>query len=294
MSLGKKGDLEFVQKLILILVGTFIIIFAMVLVFKYLNNATNASICEDWVALQSKKIASVQVFSKDNPCISTTPIIEQDDKYKVMEELANSMFDCWKQYGAGKIDFFSDWDLGPADTHCMICSKLTVSAKSWQGNLDINEFEEFLNINKIPSSFAPNKTYAEYFLGAEGNGAKKVTIDFGEGTIPIKPDTPLYSIFSVKKKREANDFLSPGAIVSSCVVGGAVGTIVPGGGTIVGCGVGIVGGFFVSVAGHADQVYASIFLMPGDDVLKQGCGDDIHYKPKAPFLNYLGWGKGES
>ncbi len=54
----------------------------------------------------------------------STEVKELDTEEKFKEELVQSMKNCWYQYGAGKIDFISNWDFGWGDTNCFVCSVL--------------------------------------------------------------------------------------------------------------------------------------------------------------------------
>ena len=301
--MDKKGEgFADLKNIMIILLGAIVIFIVSFMIFGYVRSAADAANCNGWVLMKSQKIAGViEVFDQPNPCITDTPVIESKDKTEVKKVLANEMFDCWKQYGNGKIDFFSDLDFGGSDTYCYVCSRTNVEKDAYQGELDINEFEEYLNTVKPPRL---DMTYADYFIGAEAGDAEHVKLDFGDGTIPIKSGTPLYNVFIVRKSGDGTlGFFKRLGLSTTVIYGvGAVActaaTVATGGvaapcfGFLFtsGAAIGIISTSAVYSSGYSSYYYPSLVMLEGDDLLKKGCDADhmhINYKDVQSEKNSL-------
>jgi len=102
-------------KIILVLLSIAIILGFFIQFVPFLNESGTRTACKNWVNMESKtKIAGANLPSLfDSPCVTFSDKITK--KNEIEETLANNMYDCWNMYGSGKLDFFSDWDLGSSE-----------------------------------------------------------------------------------------------------------------------------------------------------------------------------------
>ena len=292
--MNKKGAWGDLKNIILALVFGIILLLFTLYLSGGLSDAGSKAACKNWVNMQSSaKLGGIELSPLKSPCITNEETIKDSDKDKIYEQLARSMYDCWDIYGEGKKDFYSDWDWFGSDRHCRICSEIKVDEKvtKKRSSMDIDDFEIYLSNHNPPNH---EETYAEYFLGAEN-----AKIDFGSGEFPLDSDVPLYTIFVVNKHRQAQEPLSWDTVIegSFCIGAGKIGAtigaftpVTPVGGAMIGCGVGLLGGLFVSVAGHADVLYPSLFLVPNKEIIDKGC-DNIYYNPQKKLFEGFGEGK---
>lgn len=271
------------SKLILILLSIAIILLFVINLVPFLSKSGDKAVCKNWVNMQSRaKIAGIQLPSLiESPCVTFSDKIQTKTEDKIYKQLAEDMYDCWDMYGAGKIDFFSDWGWENKENYCIVCNEIEID-KGINKELDIDDFEEYLSNHNPPSH---KESYAQYFLGPDYG-----SIDFGSGSIKINSETPLYIMFVVSKKKgdigpttlSQNIGMATGCGIG-LKAGFALGTFFPGIGNLVfaggGCIVGIVGTAIFFETTYADVLYPSIFLAPGEDILKKGCSS-YYYKPK--------------
>lgn len=295
MFLDKKGDAKTVRNLLLLLIVAVILISFTIKFGAFLYSEGNREACYNWAVLQSSKpIGKVPVLGTkgvefQSPCITTSEVIKTNKEEEIYEQLAQNMYLCWDQYGEGKIDFYSNWDWGAANTHCRICSEIKINNKITRDNIDIDEFEGYLSNNNPPTH---EETYAEYFLGTEN-----AQIDFGSGKLEFDKEIPFYTVFSiVKHKRDG--IVKPTAIAAgTCAVGISLGAKIgvilapfTGGVSIptvagIGCILGVASSGIAYYGGSSEVLYPTILLFSEKKAIDEGC-DDIYYNPQKSVLNF--------
>ncbi|MDP2750189.1 MAG: hypothetical protein Q8O89_05130 [Nanoarchaeota archaeon] len=210
--------------------------------------------CEtDFIIVNGSKI------TKDGKKI--TDITEGRAQDQAKRVIANEMYDCWYQLGAGDYDLFGNFEGG--DVQCLVCSYIDFdqSYNKQYGNLE--DFNEFLD-KKIPGK---DISYARYLSknGLEKGQIPKVDID----------TTQSYGVIFVSMKEDLSDDAKvAGGSLAAClagtyigakvgattlaaggsfffgfgaVVGGVVGGV---GGAIVGCGAGLITATVYNRASH--------------------------------------------
>ena len=231
---------------------------------------------QSWAVTQSAvKIADIKIKEFSNPCVTFQSKLKGNNEDEVYDILARSMHDVWKMYGQGKVDFYSDWNLGTKKTYCLIGDEITIDKKKLKNvdSINIDEFEEFLSNNYPPNS---EETYAVYFTGAENT-----KLDFGSGDINLNENNKLYVIFTVLKRR---GFFNPGedwtSIGVGCV-GGVVVGLVTGPGVLVTGGAGCIIGFVTSQIVRAPDLYPGLLLVSEENIqsLEKKCNGGFHYNP---------------
>ena len=304
--MNKKGDfgLETLSKYALVIIGAIILILVIWKLIPVINYISGTQSCQEWVAFQSSvQLGDLQLKAFKNPCLTTEETIKEgDNKEEIYKKLADSLDTCWMEYGSGKIDFFSDFDFGPSDTHCFICEEVIVEEKAEQ-NIDLDDFEIYLSNNYPTGS---SLTYAERLVDAE-----HANIDFGEGVIELKSGTPLYSMFTINKKSAAAEGGVSGWIstISNSLLktGGVIllGKQIPGGSKLTGVFISktarmigtknvivgtvlTVGLTATFIAADGSELFPSLLLVNGQEIVNQ-C-DDMHYNPVSdnPTINIEG------
>jgi len=76
---------------------------------------------------------------------------------KAEKQIATAMYDCWDQFGQGKLELFES-KIG-TDMYCVMCSHITFK----ENDKKIDGFINYLQENTIPSD--TETTYAEYLTG---------------------------------------------------------------------------------------------------------------------------------
>jgi len=286
--------------IIAILVIAIILIYIGMNLIPTLSKASDKSSCKNWANMQSRaSIAGVQLPSLlESPCVTSLGEIDTDKEAIVYNQLANSMYDCWDMYGEGKLDFFSDFDWGSSDTHCLVCEEIEIK-KGLDFTVDLDEFEEYLSNNNPPNHA---QTYSEFFLGAEN-----AKIDFGDkGILEVQGGIPIYTMFVVNKRSAGAEqgiegmFLTIGnsfvKTVTTIVVGelsipflakgtlkasGALAKHAVGGvkGNWIAAAVVLIAGTTTYALADGSQLFPSLFLVAGEDLVDQ-CKDTF-YKPKG-------------
>ena len=282
MFLNKKGALESVKEMSLILIAAIIIMLILIYTFSpFISSVTGDFGCKFNVLLaRSLKVPVIGTssFSDLKLCKSTTNVIDKKDIEEVKQILADDMYDCWNMFWKGKVDFVSNWDWGKKNSRCFICD--IERFKNYQGDLTAKEFYEFLNTKKSPDG----DTYTESFTGVKN---ARILID-KEDKYNINENEPLYVIFEVEKYFTSGKGMweaiekSGWITLVSGITAGAGGAIVCG--TIAGvftAGVGAVpaaffcfkagmiagtSAGFISTFGYSNNLYPSIFVESGKGV----------------------------
>lgn len=269
-----------------LLLGLFILVIVAVILlgtstplFGDISNAADDSTCKTWVNLQAKyKAEGIRVIPSDNPCVTHIDIIKNKEEKEFYSDIAKKSYSCFDKYGAGKVDFFSDWDFTGIENYCLVCSEITIGEDVKVDFFDLDKFELYLSNNKIPGG---SKTYSDYFTDAENS-----RIDFGNAKVPLKQGDKLYISYNIIKSRNAPDLLT-----------GFVDTVKK---TFINVGVAIIGSVYTfgksGVKGSVllavvysgfEDIFRANYMYPGlsvskaDEVANLGCS--YHFNPKEKF-----------
>ncbi|MAG47117.1 hypothetical protein CL617_00805 [archaeon] len=309
--LNKKGSISwnFAVKLTLAIIAMGII--TIVGYQFYILGSTENPACTSWITLQAAKKGATlnflgidippsgengNIYTDNSPCITTREKIKEkdvNDQNDLHKKIADNMYYCWRQYGEGEIDFYSNLDFGSGNSYCRVCSDIYLDEDVKDQEIDIDEFEIFLS-----NEFTPNKKdkYIDFFL----KGASD-QIDFGTGKLKLTQNNHLYSMFSITKtavrQENPNDITEEGLISAipaaaltggacyagivaggklggliSLVSGGSLAPILVPGGSLLGCAIGM-GGTLLTIAG--DKVPTLILYNDDPEQFKNSCDSVI-------------------
>ncbi len=281
MFFSKKGvEHGLLLGLFILVIVAVIIIGTSVPLFSDISTAADDATCKTWVNLQAKfKVEGIRTIPTDNPCITNIDTIKNKDEREFYKDISKKTYSCFDKYGAGKVDFFSDWDFTGIENYCLVCSEITIGDKVKIDTFDLDKFELYLSNNDIPGG---SKTYSDYFTDA-----KNSRIDFGDAKVPLKKGDKFYITYNVIKSRNAPDITT-----------GLVDTVKK---TFINVGVAVIGsvstfgksavqgsvllGWFYSGfedAFRADYMYPGLSISKNDDVINLGCSR-YYYNPKEKF-----------
>jgi len=265
--LHKKAVSMNVVELIVIVLVLSLVLFFVVYIFKPgIESASSKSSCEESVLLKAKA-KNLKLESKvDLQCETTKLKIDEINK-KNTRKIADAMYDCWDQFGGGKVDFLSDWDFGGTDTFCFICSKVEFDSSIKGNKLDLGAY---LNENNPQLH---NLTYNGYFTGTK---EAKLNLDFLNN---LNTDKPFYILFFAKKDFDIStlyNWKSGGAAAVGCAagakIGGAVGSLLFGAAAIPSAGIGCAGGAIVSYSFYAltekNKYTPGMYIIDSQEVVK--------------------------
>lgn len=202
-------------------------------------------------------------FSDQVKCPTAKLSINDRNKDTAKKKLADAMYDCWGQFGEGKLDLFND-----DNVYCSICHRVTFGK-----DVKIGGFMKYLANNKIPDGKTP---YLQY-LTAERTDNSEFLKAFESNKIEDNIDGSKNSEYAIiftyiKGKRYLDDYLqkakytSPGiglialgfgiikagstisAIVSGTGVGAPAGLLIQAGSLSVGGSIMAVGALWTGVS----------------------------------------------
>ena len=200
----KKGEVSWLM--LIVTVAVLVVIISFVPSFaSELKQKGYRSTCNTWVATQSSTIFSSFTDSKDDSCVTVAFDLDINNNEKLYSKLAGDMLDCWKDYGEGKIDFYSNWGWGLDDVHCRVCAQGNLEKEY---NLNLKEFQDYLNKNKPK---LVNKTYSAIF-----SDVANPHVYTGPDTIKLSDENPLYVAFIVAKgKFKLLNYLGSGVVLGA-------------------------------------------------------------------------------
>ncbi len=226
-----------------VLMGFIIISIVAVVMFLFIDKVrqefgslSEKELCKKSVELQAKQKSFITVKGShltdtygnpvDLKCSTNYESIGSKDEGVIKRTIANSMFDCWDQYGRGEIEIFDTRD----QNYCVVCSSLEFTNKK-----EINDFTQFLVDNK-PNA-ASEQTYFEYLTGikAEDN---KVIEKYENSELKEKDVVDLTNPLAVMFVMDKNAY-------PDAKLGVEEGKAVT---TVVGAGGGVLAGFFTGIA----------------------------------------------
>ncbi len=290
--LSKKAGIEMDEttKLVLIIIAG-IILFAVVgyLIYSFWG-ISDVEACR----LSALGAANTKLFGKDSPIVQLkckTHFVDVQDK-KIMKDqkkiqdinqkieedqvkraIANEMYDCWYQLGAGEYDLFGH---ASGNSQCVICSYIDFSQDYSSRHGSVENFDRFIAEKKLPGK---NQTYLSYL--SKDTGEKWKSLD----PLPLSLDTTQeYTILYYSTKEDFKTEVKASAItgiaagITVCSAGVAFTVITLGAGSPVGgalCGTAgllvtsaVAGGttYKLSTKGEGDNKYLGVLVLPTEVV----------------------------
>ncbi len=190
--------------------------------------------CQKSVLMHSKLRIETKPISESIKCPTKFITIEETNATKIKQEIANQMFDCWDNFGEGKLELFD----AQSEKFCVVCSVLNFKEKRI-----LTGFTDFLATEKIPTR---DITYLEYFTGQESANPQiaeqleiaKQEIDTGKeyAVVFTYAKTAYWSNFGKAGLGAiigivggvALSFTGIGAPVGLALIGGSIGTAIGG------------------------------------------------------------------
>lgn len=287
MFSNKKGAFIDLKNMILILLAFVFIFFIVKTITEGGSRGADIAACRNWAVIESSAkvpLVDIKLTNLNSPCTTFKDELKGNE-FEVHETLAKGMYDVWKMYGQGKLDFLSDWSfVFDRKTYCFIGDEIKVDKDR---EINIDKFEEYLSDNNPTQN---EQTYAEFFTGTKGT-----RLDFGSGNINLKKDENVYILFTAYKGQD----LDIGSTILSCGIGGAgvakvgvnlklsslltkAGAKSLGKASVVGCGIGII----VKLVGKSPDLYPGLILISEKDIpsLKEKCDGGLYYNPKQKIV----------
>ncbi|MFH0831935.1 MAG: glycine zipper domain-containing protein [archaeon] len=271
MKFNKKG----IEAEVLVGIIITIIVASVIFWFLYIYNSRTTDFIDREACHQSVLMRSLPTIvgaplraGLPLKCRTEKILLTQDDENAIKSRIANAMHDCWWMLGEGKLNFFSAGLF--KKNYCLICS--TIKFDKDAKNLKINDFKEYLAVEKLPTS---NITYLQYFSNLDSPEV------VGTGEV-IDTNEEYVVVFSFFKNELLSNWLAVGeGGWIGAKVGAVIGSIIPGPGTTIGAGVGlIIGG---AIGGALQDKWKKIIA----DMFSGGKGSDylaslylVEYNPQ--------------
>lgn len=153
-------------------------------------------------------------------CKTEKITINYKDEDEIKERIANAMYDCWYMLGEGELDFFVR-PLGPAQTYCIICSKISFEENIRDKYNKITDFPNYLKDTKISGK---DETYSDWF-GVDETFSDN---DFENQAIDTKKDYMIIFSMTEKSKFALTGYEATGCLMSLAIaakVGVATATV---------------------------------------------------------------------
>ena len=235
--MSKKAMSEIVLvSLIAAVVGLIIMGWAVNSIVDTIKSTTDKEACRASVELKAQTILGIIKYQGNIPLkcnVQSIEIKNTGEFKKVDETIANAMYDCWYQFGEGKIDFLNTYDLTD-NRYCFLCNKISFDDSI--KNKNIVGLDNYLKEQKIGGG--SSITYADYFYTDSSN---KDLSQFNN----FNTNKPLYILYYVDRNNIKSASLA-GSPILGCAAGAAIGVWALGFGAIPLC----IGG--AVAVGYAD------------------------------------------
>lgn len=197
--------------------------------FAKLGATTEKQICKASVYTQfatklKNKVLGADIFNTEIECPIRMITIDKKENDNAKQIVAKAMYDCWDQFGEGKLALFED-----EKVYCSACNHITFEDK----NLKITDFGEYLASTKIGtyditySNGIP--TYMEYLTGYQTKGyefiEKKKQGEIVDSGIDTSQNNEYAIMFVYAKGRDKiQNFMhqATGALRGSAIIAGSV------------------------------------------------------------------------
>lgn len=221
---------------------------------KIKDEKLGKSICKVSVDVYSKSRLIGADFASEINCPTKRLSIPDSDVEMIMNKLSMAMYDCWDQFGRGRLNLFSNEY--KEERHCVVCHVIEFKDKDIR--IGSERFSKYLKTWNIPSG---EMSFEEFFLGYstyEEDKEKQYTTELAD----INTELEYSTVFVYDKEGYLSKWITSG-------VGAAAGIIlIPftgGGSALVGTVVGAVGGGIIGYNMGSDKTTdwnASIVLTP--------------------------------
>ncbi|MFA5176291.1 MAG: hypothetical protein WC413_03490 [Candidatus Nanoarchaeia archaeon] len=270
--LNKKGMThETVVKLAVLLMATVILILVLTVTLgPRLFSVSNVALCKISVEFKARlnsvgvgQFMNTPLFCKSNPVF----IDKISTPHKVEKTIATEMYNCWYQFGEGKINFLKKFSFNRYGLNCFLCSKIDFSEDLTNGQVNL---WDYLKDTKIP---AGDQTYLQYFTSSKNPISQDLNIkDLGNlDKVPLNKPVYIYYIAKLNPgweqltNKEGLIFLGE-AFVAGFVAGTAA-TSWSGPGAIL-------GGFMAAIPTaigttiYHEKAYQGVFIFNSEEVKK--------------------------
>lgn len=276
--MASKGmSMELITVLVIILASTIVILFSYAKISEFVNSKSDTEICKTSVELRAKsKVLGIDLLKIPINCPESKPIQVKnkgDWKTETKKELAGAMYDCWYQFGEGKLDFLDEYDFGDYNQRCYICSSFVFDKELSKETIE--KFDIYLTENGYTSYLygETNKTVEQKDLQNQLSGM------YGN----IYTNKPLYVLFVADRdwddwRQQLKQGVNAGIIGCGAggLVGGKIGIIGGVGGIATGAAIGCIGGGIVSgiTFGYLRQnLYVPYLYLTNSDEVALKCSN---------------------
>ena len=162
---SKKAVLnKFLISSVIILVTILIIAAFQSSFFKKTDKGTAKEICKSSVLMHSMGRMGSFSLDLEAKCPTQEVYIKTNDDNQRKYELAKTMYDCWDQFGEGKLELFGDEET----IYCHVCHVIAFKDK----DSEVEGFPDYLATKSIPGM---NKiSYLDFFMNYETPHSKGV------------------------------------------------------------------------------------------------------------------------
>lgn len=258
------------------LVSIIVILITALIFFKFQGNlkdiyaeATAKQTCKTSVYMASKLKLIYADFINEIKCPTIKLDIDDKNEGIAKKKVADAMYDCWDQFGRGKLELFSD-----DNVYCHICHRVTFGEE-----VKVDRFMEYLASNKVPAQkvsylqfLTTEKTKNSDFLNELENKKIEDEIDASKNNEYAVIFTYIKGKDYLDKYLEKAKYTAPGlglialgfgiikvggaagGVVSATVAGAPVGVIISLGSLTTGGFLMMVGALWSGLAGYFSDV----------------------------------------
>jgi hypothetical protein len=234
------------------------------------NEANQKETCKKSVLMYSKTVIGGKPLSDSIKCPTKYITIKSNSDDEAKRTIANEMYDCWDNFGQGKLELFDTKN----ENFCAVCSVIGFSGVKG----DIDGFSEFLANEKIPTR---DETYLEFLIGESQDNLKEQTA-YADSEFKINTEAEYAVMFTYSKKSRMSTIAKSaiGIVTGAVLAAGGVFLIATGVGIPAGIVVianaavigGTIGGFTGSQSGSKQSEWqAAVMLVNSSDVGNIGC-----------------------
>ena len=241
---------------------------------KIMELISDTSCSADISQKASFKILGKTMTELDHCEMDFLKIENKKDLENAKEEIANKMYDCWKQFGKGKIDFLGNYDFGASDIYCFPCTQVMFSEEL--KDKKIIDFNKYLDESIIPNE---NMTYTQFLADSK---EAKLNVPKLSSSNEISTNQNVYVLFMATKESEGllkqlSETGKMGAVITAgtTLIGGIGGLALGPAGLVVGGKIGLATGVFLTTATGLVKVgyekknyYSSLVLLQSDELIK--------------------------
>jgi len=201
----KKGAMmETVVKAIpVILIGAILLGVVLVGVFYFTKSSVDREACRDSVLLKARSKVLGETLFDQIQCEIDNVEVKATGEDEIYGEIAGEMYDCWYQFGEGKVDFLDNYDAWQGDNWCFVCSKISFDEEVQEEHDELDGLYDFLSTKTIP--LKEEQTFFQYMYGevedVEGDTSTKT---------PVDVDEEFYVSFFADKRQGVSDLWAGG------------------------------------------------------------------------------------